>query len=140
MNEYIPPTLLAPYSPHYRMSLMVGEHSAGPIRRIARSLLVEWGMAALTDATELALTELVANVVRHVPDRRCTLLILRQTAGVRVEVTDGSPQLPLQMTQFPPDAESGRGLHLVGAVTEKWGVCPAPGEGKTVWFECEAGT
>ncbi|MET9731691.1 ATP-binding protein [Streptomyces sp. NPDC006458] len=119
------------------MSLMVGEHSAGPIRRIARSLLMEWGMAALTDATELALTELVANVVRHVPDRRCTLLILRRPDGVRVEVTDGSTELPEQRPRFPLDSESGRGLHLVGAVTDKWGVCPAPGEGKTVWFQCE---
>ncbi|MFJ8080874.1 ATP-binding protein [Streptomyces sp. NPDC096205] len=138
MNEYIPPTLLAPYSPHYRMSLTVGEHSAAPIRRIARSLLEEWEMQALREATELALTELLANVVRHVPDRRCTLLILRQQNGVRVEVTDGSPHHPAPLSGLPLDSENGRGLHLVDAVTDKWGVCPAPGDGKTVWFECGA--
>ncbi|MFI9149328.1 ATP-binding protein [Streptomyces sp. NPDC053367] len=140
MNEYIPPMLLAPYSPHYRMSLTVGEHSAAPIRRIARSLLEEWELPALVEATELALTELLANVVRHVPDRRCTLLILRQERGVRVEVSDGSPHHPAPLSGLPLDAENGRGLRLVDAVTDKWGVCPAPGDGKTVWFECGAAT
>ncbi|GAB3003047.1 hypothetical protein GCM10023080_080920 [Streptomyces pseudoechinosporeus] len=52
-----------------------------------------------------------------------------------MEVTDGSPQHPVLFQQFPPDAESGRGLHLVGAVTDKWGVSPTPGNGKTAWFE-----
>ncbi|MFJ5773114.1 ATP-binding protein [Streptomyces sp. NPDC093094] len=136
MNEYIPPTLLAPYSPQYRMHLTAGAHSAGHVRRIARSLLTEWGMAELADATELALTELVANVVRHVPGRRCTLLIQRRRDGVRVEVTDDGPHLARPLPRFPLDAECGRGLHLVGAVTDRWGVVSAPGTGKTVWFEC----
>jgi anti-sigma regulatory factor (Ser/Thr protein kinase) len=118
------------------MTLTVGEHSAGHIRRITRSLLAEWELSALTDATELALTELLANVVRHVPDRRCTLLILRQDTGVRVEVTDGSPRFPTPRKRLPLDAEDGRGLFLVDAVTDKWGVSPAPRNGKTVWFEC----
>ncbi|WP_442802706.1 ATP-binding protein [Streptomyces sp. CB01373] len=79
---------------------------------------------------------IVANVVRHVPDRRCTLLVLRQTGGVRVEVTDGSPQLPAVPLDLSPEAEGGRGLLLVDAVTDKWGVEPRGGAGKTVWFEC----
>lgn len=54
----------------------------------------------------------VANVVRHVPDRRCTLLLLRQASGVRVEVTDSSPQLPSTPAELLTDAESGRGLAL----------------------------
>jgi hypothetical protein len=42
----------------------------------------------VTGATELALTELIANVVRHVPGRRRQTLILLQDGGVRVEVSD----------------------------------------------------
>lgn len=82
------------------------------------------------------MTELVANVVRHVPDRRCTVLVLRQTEGVRVEVTDRSPQLPAVPLDLSPEAEGGRGLLLVDAVTDKWGVEPRGATGKTVWFEC----
>lgn len=120
------------------MHLTVGEHSARHIRRIARSCLMEWELTELTDAVELAVTELIANVVRHVPDRRCTLVLLREAAGIRVEVTDACPQSPTVPSQLPPDAEHGRGLALVDAVVDKWGVSPAPGGGKTVWFECGA--
>jgi hypothetical protein len=58
------------------MHLTVGEHSARHIRRIVRSLLADWEMPELYDAVALGVTELVANVVRHVPDRRCRLLVL----------------------------------------------------------------
>lgn len=136
MNGYIPPTYRAPFRAQYRLRLTVGAHSARHIRAIARSLLDEWEMPELTDAVELGLTELVANVVRHVPDRRCEVLVLRQTAGVRVEVRDSCTSPPLVPVELLPDAEDGRGLFLLDAVVDKWGVDPAAGGGKTVWFEC----
>lgn len=122
--------------PHYRMSLTVGEHSVRHIRRIVRSLLHEWELTHLTGALELGVSELVTNVVRHVPDRRCSLVVMRQTAGVRVEVTDGRHDLPLVPSMPNPETESGRGLTLLDAVVDKWGVAPGAGGGKTVWFEC----
>ncbi|WP_406416527.1 ATP-binding protein [Streptomyces sp. NBC_01614] len=140
MNGYIPPTSLVPFRAQYRLRLTVGEHSARHIRTIARSLLAEWAMPALTDAVELGVTELVANVVRHVPDRRCEVLILRQPGGVRVEVADGFAQLPAFAVQSGPDDEGGRGLLLLDAVAGKWGVDPVPGGGKAVWFECWCGS
>ncbi|MFJ5153379.1 ATP-binding protein [Streptomyces sp. NPDC088353] len=136
MNDYFPSVLASPRPDQYRMCLTLGEHSARHIRRIVRSRLGDWDLAGLTDSVELAVTELVANVVRHVPDRRCTVLVLRQREGVRVEVTDRSPQLPAVPSDLSPEAEGGRGLLLVGAVTDKWGVEPRGGAGKTVWFEC----
>jgi hypothetical protein len=38
---------------------------------------------------------------------------------------------------MPPSAtrSSGRGLHLIDALTAAWGVEPAPEGGKTVWAE-----
>ena len=123
------------FPPPSRPGPTAGAHSARHIRRIVRSLLQEWGMPELSDAVELGVTELVANVVRHVPDRRCVLLVLRQTAGVRVELTDGCAQQPVMGDELCPDAEGGRGLVLLDAVVDKWGVCRASGGGKTVWFE-----
>jgi anti-sigma regulatory factor (Ser/Thr protein kinase) len=120
----------------HAMNFTVGTHSAQHIRRIVRSYLRHWGMAELTDAAELALTELLANVVRHVPGRRCSLLILRRDAGVRVEIGDPDPRPPVVRDPDEWD-EGGRGLLLVEAVTDRWGVCPS-GPGKTVWFECDA--
>ncbi|GHE77602.1 hypothetical protein GCM10014715_36080 [Streptomyces spiralis] len=139
MNDYFPSILAGPRPDRYRMTLTAGEHSAGHIRRIVRSHLTDWDLTELADTLELAVTELIANVVRHVPDRRCTLLVLRQTAGVRVEVSDGSPRLPAAPRDLAPDAECGRGLLLLDAVVGKWGVEPHGTGGKTVWFECTGG-
>ncbi|WP_445021645.1 MULTISPECIES: ATP-binding protein [unclassified Streptomyces] len=137
MNEPIPPAMLAfPHRQQYVMHIAVGDHSARHIRRIVRSFLLEWGMPELSDAVELAVTELIANVVRHVPDRRCGLFLLRQPAGVRVEVSDSSCQLPDLHVEFDAESETGRGLVLLDAVTDKWGVTRAAGGGKAVWFEC----
>ncbi|GAA3036785.1 ATP-binding protein [Streptomyces glomeratus] len=138
MNDYIPPAPLEPRPTRYRMRLTVGEHSARHIRRVIRSFLHEWEMAELSEAAELAVSELVANVVRHVPDRRCALLVQRRAAGVRVEVTDGFAGLPSARREVPEDAEGGRGLVLLDAVVDKWGVEREPSGGKTVWFECLA--
>ncbi|MET9427032.1 MULTISPECIES: ATP-binding protein [unclassified Streptomyces] len=121
----------------YRMGFTVGEHSAGHMRRILRTYLIRWGLAELTDAAELAMTELVANVVRHVPGRRCTVLFLRQPDGLRVEVSDGSERPPLAVGGGDALDEGGRGLLLVEAVTDRWGAVPLAA-GKTVWFECDA--
>ncbi|MEU4490671.1 ATP-binding protein [Streptomyces purpurascens] len=130
MNEYFPA--------QYTIRLTVGEHAARHIRRIVRSFLEEWRTPELSDAVELGVTELLANVVRHVPDRRCTLLLLRQPHGVRVEVSDGSDRLPVPPPRQDPDAENGRGLLLLDAMADKWGVSVWREGGKTVWFECGA--
>ncbi|MFG2607738.1 ATP-binding protein [Streptomyces sp. NPDC048514] len=118
------------------MQLTVGEHSVRHVRRIVRSLVGEWELPDLLFAVELGVSELVSNVVRHVPDRRCTLVVARRTAGVRVEVSDGFDRLPRSPGEMDPQAEGGRGLALLDLVVGKWGVAPRAGGGKTVWFEC----
>ncbi|WP_392891879.1 ATP-binding protein [Streptomyces sp. LN699] len=121
----------------YRMGFTVGEHSARHMRRILRMYLASWGLASLTHAAELALTELIANVVRHAPGQGCSVLILCRPGGVRVEVSDGSHALPRVPGPPGPElSEGGRGLLLIEAVTDRWGADPNP-TGKTVWFECD---
>ncbi|MEU3416293.1 ATP-binding protein [Streptomyces sp. NPDC006658] len=118
------------------MEITVGEHSVRHIRRIVRSLLCEWSLEPLTFAVELGVSELVTNVVRHVPDRRCRVVVAREASGVRAEVTDGHAALPHLETGVDEESEGGRGLALLDAVVDKWGVSPSAGGGKTVWFEC----
>ncbi|MFF4654440.1 ATP-binding protein [Streptomyces sp. NPDC001381] len=136
MNGHSSSLYTPPITTQYRMPLTVGAHSAGHVRRIIRRFLKDWGLEPLTESVELATTELVANVYRHVPDRRCELLLLKQCEGVRVEVMDDHPALPTQPLALDPDSETGRGLFLLGALVGTWGVSPTPGGGKTVWFEC----
>jgi hypothetical protein len=51
-------------------------------------------------------------------------------------VSDSSPAVPLAITGDPLD-DGGRGLVLVNAVTDGWGIVKRwDGSGKTVWFEC----
>ena len=53
--------------------------------------------------------------------------------GVRIEVHDANQQLPCAQ-QAVTDAETGRGLCLVDALTgSRWGVGPREGAGKLVW-------
>jgi hypothetical protein len=69
---------------------------------------------------------------------RCPMPLVRQAAGVRAEVTDGFTRLPLVTERTHPDSGSVRGLTLVDAVVDKWGISRGCGGGKTVWFECGA--
>ncbi|MFD9562061.1 ATP-binding protein [Streptomyces sp. NPDC059994] len=121
----------------YGMTLTVGDHSARHLRRILRQYLANWSMTELVDDAELALTELMANVVRHVPGRTCRLVIFQRAGGLRVELTDDCPKLPAMPAHPDELAESGRGLLIVATVANRWGVVSHAGGGKTVWFECD---
>ncbi|MER7741178.1 ATP-binding protein [Streptomyces sp. NPDC096538] len=136
MNQAIGPQSADVLS-EYRAEFAVGEHSARHLRRILRLYLDGSGLVGVADAAELALTELVANVVRHVPGRRCRICFLLKPGGVRVEVADGCARLPVRGGGEGLEGEGGRGLVIVDAVTDRWGVDVRPGgSGKTVWFEC----
>lgn len=128
----------------YGTAFALGEHSARHLRRILRLYLAAWEMDDLYDSASLALTELIANVVRHCrPDRRAAVLMLRlpEERGLRVEVTDTSPCPPLStaVDGLSELSEDGRGVAIVEAVTDRWGWVPLTDRpGKTVWFECDA--
>ncbi|MFI8302991.1 ATP-binding protein [Streptomyces sp. NPDC085927] len=125
------------FETHYRAEFALGEHSVRHLRRILRLYLKGSGLLEVADAAELAVSEILANVIRHVPDRRCGICFLLLPGAVRVEVSDRCPRLPVPAGRDVL-AEGGRGLLLVEAVTDRWGVTSSPtGGGKTVWFECD---
>ncbi|MCU1599544.1 MAG: putative sensor protein, partial [Frankiales bacterium] len=105
--------------------------SAAQARQALRELLSECGRLAWLDAAELAVSELVTNVVLHAH----TALVLRARCGaeLRVEVCDESPAWPTQRG-YGEQATTGRGMGLVAAVTSSHGIAPVPTGGKTVWF------
>ena len=60
-----------------------------------------------------------------------TLCYARQ--GLRIEVTDGSPNPPI-LSHAPPEAESGRGMLIVETLSSEWSFSMLPaGLGKTVY-------
>ena len=93
------------------------------------------------DNAVLATDELFANAVRHgSPDAgdMVTVSVECTDHEVRVTVADHSPDLPRHRTADDAD-ESGRGLAIVAALVDDWGIAPPdPGAtGKRVWFSLE---
>ncbi|MFI7012670.1 ATP-binding protein [Streptomyces sp. NPDC050164] len=107
--------------------------------RLARLLATEqlrsWGLP-LDPAAQL-IAELSTNAATHgrIPGRDFRLLLYVVSDTLRIEVTDTrddrlpTPQLPT------PESESGRGLLLVDALADRWGVTPGLPPRKTVWAE-----
>jgi hypothetical protein len=81
--------------------------------------------------------ELAANAVTHarVPGRDFRLGLYVTEGAIRIEVTDarGDRMPEVRATE----AESGRGLILVGALADRWGVDEGPLPRKTVWAELD---
>ncbi|MFE4825954.1 ATP-binding protein [Streptomyces sp. NPDC056672] len=100
-----------------------------------RKALADWGLAALEDSALLVLSELLTNAGRHaqvVPEQTIETHYFRGPAGLRIEVHDASPELPRRRTP-EADASDGRGLVLVSALADEWGVAERCGPGKMVW-------
>ena len=115
--------------------------SAVPCARLhTRHLLWEWGLASLTDSAELIVSEIMTNAVqitqadaRTAPVR---LWLLADRARLLMLVWDASPLPPVSVS---PDgeAENGRGLLLVEALSTRWDHFGHHGGGKVVWALCD---
>ncbi|MFF6986837.1 SpoIIE family protein phosphatase [Streptomyces sp. NPDC010273] len=114
----------------WRLTLDPAE--AGRARAAVGEQLHEWGLARLADTTALLAGELVTNAVRHSGSRGITLRLVRGDT-LLCEVDDDDPTLP-SLLAAGPDAEFGRGLHVVGVLAREWGASRTT-TGKTVWFE-----
>jgi anti-sigma regulatory factor (Ser/Thr protein kinase) len=111
---------------------------AVPCARLhSRQMLWEWGLTQLTDDTELLVSELVTNAIA-VPQHGELVSPVRiwlraDRARVLILVWDASPQPPVP-EDAPDDAESGRGLMLVDAISARWDwYFPLDMGGKVVW-------
>lgn len=87
------------------------------------------------DTVALLVSEVATNALVH-GTGEVEVRVLTQPGLLRVEVSDGSSQLPRPRTAGP-DAEGGRGLALVDALSSAWG-SESTVDGKVVWFELRA--
>ncbi|GAA1356084.1 ATP-binding protein [Streptomyces beijiangensis] len=101
--------------------------------------LVDWGLPF--EATGQVVAELAANAITHgrVPGRDFRLSVaLSVTGTLRIEVYDSrGDRIPHAHDPDAGDAESGRGLVVVGACADRWGVALGPVPGKVVWAEID---
>ena len=106
--------------------------SPAQARRFVADVLRQHGVNGVTGDCMLLTSELVTNALLYA--RSAVDLTVRFGPGlVHVAVGDESP-LPPVPRSAGVEAESGRGLALVEAISTSWGV-EAAGRGKQVWFE-----
>ncbi|MFJ1865586.1 SpoIIE family protein phosphatase [Streptomyces sp. NPDC088097] len=105
--------------------------AVGAIRNAASKQLDAWGLTDLSFATELILSELITNALRHggAPVR----VRLLHDHTLTCEVWDGSSIAPHLRYAATTD-EGGRGLFLVAQLSEHWGTRYTP-YGKVIWAE-----
>ncbi|WP_445284831.1 SpoIIE family protein phosphatase [Streptomyces sp. DSM 118148] len=90
-----------------------------------------WGLAELSFATELILSELVTNAIRYGRGPIGVRLLRERT--LICEVSDGSTTSPHLRYAASTD-EGGRGLFLVAQLADRWGTRYTP-NGKIIWAE-----
>ena len=85
----------------------------------------------LRERIELMVSELSTNAVKHAKSP-FNVTVVTEPDQVRVEINDEGPRAPVQRRPAPTDT-SGRGLVIVQALSDEWGVDMHDGD-KTVWF------
>ena len=104
------------------------------------STLHRWGMAERSQDIAIVVSELLTNALRHAlpgpggtrPRQPIRLGLLQPESCVLCAVADPSKAAPAPRTPRSL-AETGRGLHIVCALSDQWG-CTTPSEtGKVVW-------
>jgi sodium/proline symporter len=100
-------------------------------RSLAVQQLTEWDVADLTFTTELIVSELVTNAIRHATGPICLRLI--RDRGLICEVSDASSTSP-RMHHARTTDEGGRGLLIVAQLAHRWGT-RYTATGKIIWTE-----
>ncbi|WP_018657853.1 ATP-binding protein [Actinomadura flavalba] len=121
--------------------VLAGDAAApGAARAFTTATLAGWGLEATRDDTVMAVSELVTNAVQHglrdlAPGTagRLQLVLLRHARRLVTVVTDPSAANPKPNRTGGDFPEGGRGLLVVGAVSEAWGWAPLGSGGKAVW-------
>jgi len=115
--------------PHHPRGAHVARH------RLADELESLVGADRLADAAAIA-AELVGNAVRHAAPLPGDVIRvawrLLASGDLEIRVTDGGSPAGPQMRVAGPDAIDGRGLTIVAALADRWGV-ERDGLGQCVW-------
>ncbi len=113
--------------------------TAIPCARLhAVNILHEWGLGDLADDTELLVSELTTNAltasVSLESQPPITLRLLADHDRLVIEAWDRSP-FDLDPLETGDESESGRGLLIVEALSNRWGSSRTRYNSKVVWAE-----
>ncbi|MDV5143278.1 ATP-binding protein [Streptomyces sp. SBC-4] len=133
MPDHITPDPVGP--PSYRANYVARDTAPSKARHGVVLALKTWGLERLADTAELLVSELVTNAVTHTDSRTVGVVVTRtDERAVRIMVLD-TDRAEMSAPACPSgDEESGRGLFLVAALADRWGV-ERVATGKRVWCE-----
>lgn len=103
-------------------------------RRFVERQVLARGGSAIAEEANLVAAELLANAVQH-GRAPVTVDVRAQGELIRVEVRDADSRPPVRAARGVTANMTGRGLALVDAIANRWGVEQVPGDGKVVWAE-----
>lgn len=112
--------------------------SVAHARAVVGGQLRRWGFPEdLGHTAQLVISEFVTNAVLHTDSGRIGCSLQLHGHRLRIEVTDeGTERCSPQPRAAAPDEVNGRGLQLVGALAERWGVSAGDTRcGRVVWAE-----
>jgi anti-sigma regulatory factor (Ser/Thr protein kinase) len=115
-------------------------------RRCARHTLAAWRLGQFADDIELLISELLTNAVQASLATRpadgsraaapvVTLCLTLGSDQLTVLVRDCCPEPPRRRADAGHDDEAGRGLVIVQAISDDWGIRAAADGGKVVWAQ-----
>ncbi|WP_041819900.1 ATP-binding protein [Streptomyces davaonensis] len=105
------------------------------LRRIMRLHLTYWGLLDVLENAQLCVTELATNVVKHVGlGVPAVLAVCMNGTKLHLEVQDPHADAVPTLDSAGTRDEGGRGLTLVDAMSERWGV-RRTSVGKATWCE-----
>ena len=125
----------APPAPERAVRVRIGGDELAP--RQARCQVAKLGTdldRPLLDVTQLLVTEVVTNSVRHAGAEAVELGISVDPGRVRVEVANPGTPFEPQSREEASDPDPGWGLYLVDELSDAWGVDGDEAR-QRVWFE-----
>jgi anti-sigma regulatory factor (Ser/Thr protein kinase) len=101
----------------------------------ARRFVASLDFVRRSDPEKVALltAEVVTNAILHARTPLKLEAVEVAGRGIRVSVSDESSNPPVKK-DYGPSSPTGRGLHIVEAMSDRWGFDQSE-SGKTVWFE-----
>lgn len=117
-----------------------GAGSVRAAREYVIATLQRWGVAERREDIAMVISELLTNALCHAvpppgharPQRPVRLGLLQPGPCVLCAVTDPSKAAPVPQG-LSSLAETGRGLHIVCALSDRWGYTTLNDSGKVVW-------
>jgi anti-sigma regulatory factor (Ser/Thr protein kinase) len=102
-------------------------------RHFAHAMAESLGCAP--EDVDLVVSELATNACQHA-ETPFEVSVERHDTTLVIEVVDTGSGSVAECA-MTPNAEHGRGVHIVAAIARSWGVRPQPPQGTLVWAELD---